>query len=158
MRVIAGSARGITREHVIGTTSSYEYKEGKVRRGDNLLGGPCIGTRQSGAHIRLRQKDAGFCGRQCRGGHRDLGCSRFSMLVVHDDAEREFAYTKAAQSSVVAAKEKDWTLVCMKNDWNTVFSLSSADGLFISHCHRHPQSLRGKYLCNTISYTLPVTN
>ena len=71
MQVIAESAWGITREHVIGTTPSYEYKEGKVRRGDDLLGGPCIGTRQSGAHIRLRRNDAGFCGRQCRGGHRD---------------------------------------------------------------------------------------
>jgi hypothetical protein len=51
-----------------------------------------------------------------------LECSRFAMLIVHDDAEREFAYTKAAERSVLAAREKGWTLVSMKNDWNTVFS------------------------------------
>jgi hypothetical protein len=51
-----------------------------------------------------------------------LGCSRFAMLVVHDDAEREFAYTKAAERSMEAAREKGWTLVSMKSDWNTLFS------------------------------------
>ena len=39
MRVIAVSAWGIRREHVIGTAYSYEYKGGKIRRGDKLLGG-----------------------------------------------------------------------------------------------------------------------
>jgi hypothetical protein len=48
--------------------------------------------------------------------------SIFAMLVVHDDVKREFAYTKAAERSVKAAGEKGWTLVSMKNDWNTIFS------------------------------------
>lgn len=36
MRAIAESAWGIPREHVIGTAPSYEYKDGKIRRGDNF--------------------------------------------------------------------------------------------------------------------------
>ena len=37
-----------------------------------------------------------------------LECSIFAMLVVHDDMEREFAYTKAAERSEKAAREKGW--------------------------------------------------
>jgi hypothetical protein len=43
-----------------------------------------------------------------------LGCSEFSMLIMHDDVEYEFAYTKAAERSVVSAREKGWTLVSMR--------------------------------------------
>jgi hypothetical protein len=77
---------------------------------------------QSGAHIRLRREDAGLCRGNSDVDIDMLECSRFAMLIVHDDAEREFAYTKAAERSVLAAREKGWTLVSMKNDWNTVFS------------------------------------
>ena len=51
-----------------------------------------------------------------------LDYSKFAMLVVHDDAEREFAYTRAAERSVVKTREQGWTQVSMKNDWNTLFS------------------------------------
>ena len=44
------------------------------------------------------------------------------MLVVHDDGDREFAYTKAAERSVAAARDNGWTVVSIKDDWKTVFA------------------------------------
>ena len=44
------------------------------------------------------------------------------LLVLHDDDEREFAYTAGAESSLQTAAEQDWTVVSIKNDWTTVFS------------------------------------
>jgi hypothetical protein len=52
---------------------------------------------------------------------------RFCLLVHHDDAEREFAYGADSKigtfsdSLMSEAKDKGWTVVSMKNDWNTVF-------------------------------------
>jgi len=43
------------------------------------------------------------------------------MLLLHDDDEREFAYTSGAEESLEAAKAQGWTVVSIKNDWATVF-------------------------------------
>jgi phosphoglycolate phosphatase-like HAD superfamily hydrolase len=122
MRVIAESAWGIPKEHIIGTAYSYEYKEGKIRRRDKLLGGFALGPGKVEHIFAYAGRMPAFVGGNSDGDIEMLESSRFAMLVVHDDAEREFAYTKAAEKSVVAAREKGWTLVSMKNDWNTVFS------------------------------------
>ena len=87
-----------------------------------FLGGLALGPDKVEHIFAYAGRMPAFAGGNAEADIEMLGCSRFSMLVVHDDAEREFAYTKAAESSVVAAKEKGWTLVSMKNDWNTVFS------------------------------------
>ena len=55
-----------------------------------------------------------------------LESARFALLVNHDDADREFAYTKAAERSLAEAAERGWTVVSMKNDWNTVFAKAGA--------------------------------
>ena len=44
------------------------------------------------------------------------------LLVNHDDAEREFAYTGGAEKSLEYAAEHGWTVVSMKDDWTTVFA------------------------------------
>lgn len=43
------------------------------------------------------------------------------LLVLHDDADREFAYTAGAERALDHAKQFGWTIVSMKNDWTTVF-------------------------------------
>jgi hypothetical protein len=43
------------------------------------------------------------------------------LLVLHDDAEREFAYTAGAEKSLERAERDGLTVVSMKNDWSTVF-------------------------------------
>ena len=44
------------------------------------------------------------------------------LLVLHDDAEREFAYTAGAERALERARAKSWTVVSIKNDWSTVFA------------------------------------
>ena len=58
---------------------------------------------------------------------------RLGLLVLHDDAEREFAYGPAnglpdtqvgtfSQALVDAARQSGWTIISMKNDWKTIFA------------------------------------
>jgi hypothetical protein len=58
--------------------------------------------------------------------------ARLKMLVLHDDAEREYAYGPAnglpdtkvgtfSQALADEAKAKGWVVISMKNDWKTVF-------------------------------------
>jgi hypothetical protein len=44
------------------------------------------------------------------------------MLVLHDDAEREFAYTAGAEQALEAAAAGGWTVISVKDDWGTVFA------------------------------------
>ena len=43
------------------------------------------------------------------------------LLVLHDDAKREFDYVKGAEKSLEVARAEGWTVVSIKNDWSTVF-------------------------------------
>jgi hypothetical protein len=55
-----------------------------------------------------------------------LQSARFALLLDHDDEEREFFYTRGAESALPLAKELGWTVVSMKNDWTTVFEKDRA--------------------------------
>jgi phosphoglycolate phosphatase-like HAD superfamily hydrolase len=59
--------------------------------------------------------------------------ARLNMLVLHDDAEREYAYGPAdglpdtkvgtfPQALMDEAKQKGWVVISMKDDWNTIFA------------------------------------
>ena len=39
------------------------------------------------------------------------------LLVLHDDAEREFDYTAGAETALERAAADGWTVVSMKDDW-----------------------------------------
>ena len=43
------------------------------------------------------------------------------LLVLHDDAEREFDYTSGAEQALERAETSGWTVVSIRNDWATVF-------------------------------------
>ena len=107
MRVIAGSAWGITREHVIGTTSSYEFQK-KVKSDAAIifLGGLALEPGKVEHIFAYAKRMPAFAGGNAEVDIEILGCSRFSMLVVHDDAEREFAYTKAGAEFSSGSKGK----------------------------------------------------
>jgi phosphoglycolate phosphatase-like HAD superfamily hydrolase len=58
---------------------------------------------------------------------------RFAMLVLHDDAKREYAYGPAnglpdskigtfPQTLYDEAKQQGWTVISMKNDWKRIFA------------------------------------
>jgi phosphoserine phosphatase len=44
------------------------------------------------------------------------------LLLLHDDADREFDYTAGAEQALETADRENWTVVSIKNDWNTVFT------------------------------------
>jgi phosphoglycolate phosphatase-like HAD superfamily hydrolase len=44
------------------------------------------------------------------------------LLLLHDDSDREFDYTAGAEQALDIAAQQNWTVVSMKNDWNTVFT------------------------------------
>ena len=59
--------------------------------------------------------------------------AQLMMLVLHDDAQREYAYGPAqglpdtkvgtfSQSLHDEAKQKGWTVISMKNDWKRIFT------------------------------------
>lgn len=74
------------------------------------------------------------------GGDREMlewtgagGGARLMMLVLHDDAEREYAYGPAnglpdtalgtfPPSLMDEAKQRGWRVISMKDDWNRIFS------------------------------------
>ena len=93
-----------------------------MRRGNEILGGIAIGPGKVEHIFAYAGRMPAFAVGNSDGDMEMLECSKFSMLVLHDDAEREFDYTKGAENSVIRAREKGWTLVSMKNDWKTVFS------------------------------------
>jgi phosphoserine phosphatase len=43
------------------------------------------------------------------------------VLVLHDDADREFAYTAGADAALAEARRHGWLLTSMKEDWASVF-------------------------------------
>ena len=57
-------------------------------------------------------------------GGRDRPALR--LLVLHDDADREFDYTAGAEESLEAAADQGWTVVSIKHDWKTVFADTGA--------------------------------
>lgn len=121
MRVIAESAWGIPREHVIGTAPSYTYDNGVIRRGGELLGGLALGSGKPEHIFAYAGRMPAFAGGNADVDIEMLESAAFAMLVVHDDPDREFAYTAAAEKSVEAARTGGWTVVSMKDDWTTVF-------------------------------------
>ncbi len=59
------------------------------------------------------------------------GASRAALrlLVLHDDAEREFDYIAGMERALSEASQHGWTVVSMKNDWARVFVEARIDAL-----------------------------
>jgi phosphoglycolate phosphatase-like HAD superfamily hydrolase len=126
MRPITQELFGIPPECVIGSSTALEYKDGAITRKAEL------GFLDDGP-----QKPIQIWSRTGRrpllaGGNSngDLPMLEFaqhqdkpslSLLVLHDDAEREFAYTSGAEEALTKAGSSGWTVVSMKDDFATVF-------------------------------------
>jgi hypothetical protein len=44
------------------------------------------------------------------------------LLVLHDDAQREFDYVAGAEHAIDEAKSQEWPIISMRTDWATIFS------------------------------------
>jgi phosphoserine phosphatase len=121
MRVFAEETWGIHKENVIGSAAGYEYRNGSLVRTDEVLGGLALGPGKPEHIFAQTGRFPLFAGGNADVDIEMLTTARFALLVNHDDDEREYAYTKAADRSLAKARELDWTVVSMKNDWATVF-------------------------------------
>jgi phosphoserine phosphatase len=145
VRVYAEQTYGIPPEQVVGTMAGTKYgydkdgkpfltKEPKLLLNDNDAGKP------EGIHLMIGRRPRAAFGNSS--GDRQMleytktgEGPRLAMLVLHDDASREYAYGPARglpdtkvgvfpQSLEEEAKKNGWTVISMKNDWNRIFTFT----------------------------------
>ncbi|HEY1247983.1 MAG TPA: HAD family hydrolase [Nitrososphaera sp.] len=126
MRVFAEEIWGILKENVIGSAAVYRYTDGKIVRATQMLGTLDMGPGKPEHIFAQTGRLPVFASGNADVDIEMLEAAAFPLLVNHDDKEREFAYTKGAERSLARAKELDWTVVSMKNDWTTIFGKAEA--------------------------------
>jgi len=130
MRPISDDVYGIPRERVIGSAAALAYES-------NERGGTITHKAEAEYLDDGPQKPIRIWSRMGRrplvaGGNSngDVPMLEFTkyadkptlrLLVLHDDAEREFDYTSGAEAALARAAMDNWTAVSIKNDWATVF-------------------------------------
>jgi phosphoserine phosphatase len=125
MRVFAEATWGINKENVIGTAAAYAYVDGAMVRGEQVLGSLDLGPGKPEHIFAQTGRLPVFAGGNADVDIEMLECAGFGLLINHDDAEREFAYTASAEASMAKAEELGWTVVSMKDDWSTVYGTLS---------------------------------
>jgi phosphoserine phosphatase len=143
VRAYAERVYGIPPEQVVGTAGGTKYgyakdgrpiltKEPKLLLNDNNAGKP------EGIHLMIGRRPYAAFGNST-GDRQMLEYTkageglRLAMLVLHDDARREFAYGPAeglpdtkvgtfTQALYDEAKKKGWIVISMKNDWKRIFA------------------------------------
>jgi hypothetical protein len=147
VRTYSERVYGIPPEQVVGTAGGVSYgygkdgkptltKEPKLLLNDNDAGKP------EGIHLMIGRRPYVAFGNST--GDRQMleyvwagDGPRLAMLVLHDDARREYAYGPALglpdtkvgtfnQTLYDEAKSKGWTVVSMKDDWNRIFAFEAA--------------------------------
>jgi phosphoglycolate phosphatase-like HAD superfamily hydrolase len=130
MRPISHELYGIPRERVIGSATALEYVTDErggaiVRRpeADYLDDGP-----QKPIRIWSRVGRRPLLAAGNSNGDipmldftRHQGKPFLRLLLLHDDADREFAYTAGAEQALERADANSWTVISLKSDWATVF-------------------------------------
>ena len=143
VRVYSERVYGIPPEQVVGSAGGTTYgydkdgrpiltKEPKLLFNDDNAGKP------EGIHLVIGRRPHAAFGNST--GDRQMleytgagDGARLMMLVLHDDAQREYAYGPAqglpdtkvgtfTQALYDEAKKDGWTVISMKNDWKRVFA------------------------------------
>jgi phosphoserine phosphatase len=143
VRIYAERVYGIPREQVVGTAGETRYgyakdgkpvltKEPKLLLHDDKAGKP------EGIHLMIGRRPVAAFGNST--GDREMleytkagSGARLAMLVLHDDAVREYAYGPAqgladskvgtfTQALYDEAIKNGWTVISMKNDWKRIFA------------------------------------
>ncbi len=143
VRVYSEATYGIPPEQVVGSAGGTTYgytkdgkpfltKEPKLLLNDNDAGKP------EGIHLMIGRRPHAAVGNST-GDQQMLEWTkagdgaRLSMLVLHDDAKREYAYGPAQglpatkvgsfpQALYDQAKKQRWIVISMKDDWKKVFA------------------------------------
>ena len=143
VRVYSEATYGIPPEQVVGTAGGTKYgygkdgkpfltKEPKLLLNDNNAGKP------EGIHLMIGRRPYAAFGNST--GDRQMleytkvgEGARLAMLVLHDDAKREYAYGPAqglratkvgtfTQALYDEAKKKGWIVISMRDDWKKIFA------------------------------------
>ena len=125
MRVFAEETWGIFKENVIGTAADYHYADGRIVRGEAALGGLNLGAGKPEHIFAQTGRLPVFAAGNADVDIEMLESAAFALYVNHDDDEREFAYATGAANSLEKAHELGWTIVSIRDDWNTVYVPSS---------------------------------
>jgi phosphoserine phosphatase len=130
MRPVTRELYGVPRERVIGSTAALAYTNDArggtlthTPRPDYLDDGPekpaRIWSRTGRRPVLAAGNTNGDVPMLDFAQHPDKPFLR--LFVLHDDAEREFAYTTGAEQALARATTQHWTVVSVKHDWTTVF-------------------------------------
>jgi phosphoserine phosphatase len=136
MRPISQQLFGIPPERVIGSASELEYASDG--NGGKLTHKAKLAFLDDGAEKPIQIWSHAGRSPLVAGGNSngDLPMLEFAqhddrpslrLLVLHDDAKREFAYTSGAEKALAEAKARGWTVVSMKDDFATVFASTKGD-------------------------------
>lgn len=121
MRPVTAAMYGIPPERVVGSSVALQYQDGELlttAQPEFLDDGPIKPVRIWG---RIGRRPI-FAAGNSNGDIEMLEYARgFRLLVLHDDAEREFAYVAGAERALELAKTEGWTVASMQSDWAAVF-------------------------------------
>jgi phosphoglycolate phosphatase-like HAD superfamily hydrolase len=142
VRVYSEQVYGIPPEQVVGTAGGTKYgyaKDGKpfLAKEPKLLLNDDNAGKPEGIHLMIGRRPYAAFGNSI--GDRQMleytkagDGARLSMIVLHDDAKREYAYGPAqglpdtkvgtfTQALCDEAKKQGWFVISMKNDWKRIF-------------------------------------
>jgi phosphoserine phosphatase len=146
VRIYSEQTYGIPPEQVVGSAGATTYgydKDGKpiLTKEPKLLLNDDNAGKPEGIHLMIgRRPHAAFgnsAGDQQMLEYTKAGDgARLTMLVLHDDAVREYAYGPAQglpdtkvgtfpQALYDKAQKDGWIVISMKNDWNQIFAFES---------------------------------
>ena len=143
VRTYSEATYGIPAEQVVGTAGGTKYgygKDGKpfLTKEPRLLLNDDKAGKPEGIHLMIGRRPVAAFGNSA-GDQQMLEYTkagdgaRLAMLVLHDDAGREYAYGPAQalpaskvgtfpQALYSQAQKQGWTVISMKNDWKRIFS------------------------------------
>lgn len=142
VRVYSQRVYGIPPEQVVGSAGGTKFgydKNGKpfLTKEPKLLLNNDKAGKPEGIHLEIGRRPRAAFGNSV--GDREMleytgagAGARLMMLVLHDDAQREYAYGPArglpdtklgtfTPALDAEAKKNGWTVISMKNDWKRVF-------------------------------------
>ncbi|WP_099024072.1 HAD family hydrolase [Mycolicibacterium palauense] len=126
MRPVTAAMYGVPPERVIGSSVGLDYADGQLRttaEPEFLNDGPVKAVRIWGRVGRRPILAAGNSnGDIAMLEYVDAGPGpSLSVLVRHDDADREFDYVAGAEKALAEAEARSWTVASIRDDWAAVF-------------------------------------
>jgi phosphoserine phosphatase len=131
MRPISQEVYGIPREKVIGSSSTFAYTSNE--QGGTITHKPEVDYLDDGPEkpVRIWNRTGRRPLLAAGNSNGDVEMLEFThhpdmptlrLLLLHDDAEREFDYVAGAERAIEHGREAGWTMISVKDDWATVFA------------------------------------